>query len=171
MSPLTYAIVHGVLWQASWFAAVLGAARGHLWLGAAAALPVLALHAWRHRERPDAGLALPAIAVTLGALVDGLLGLAGLAPVGGWPSPWMLALWAVFGTAFDASLGWLRGRLWLSVLFGAVGGTLAYWAGIRLGAIAPVAWPVLAAVALGWAVAMPLLALLPAVPLRRTAHA
>jgi hypothetical protein len=171
MTPRGYAIVHALLWQAGWLAAVLGAARGSAWLGVAAAMPALALHAWRYRRMPAAGLILPAVAVVLGAVVDGALGLAGLAPVGGWPAPWMLALWALVATALTASLAWLRGRPLLAAAFGAVGGPLAYGAGARLGAIAPMGWELLLAVALAWAVALPALCALPDPALRRTAHA
>jgi hypothetical protein len=71
----------------------------------------------------------------------------------------MLALWVNFALAIDA-LAWLGRRPVLAaMLAGAVGGPLSYLAGARLGAVTlgpsePVA---LAAVAVVWMVAMPLL--------------
>jgi hypothetical protein len=54
---------------------------------------------------------------------------------------------------------WLLGRWWLASLFGAIGGPLAFYAGMRLGAVSfpdPIA--ALAVLAVGWAVLMPLTA-------------
>jgi hypothetical protein len=55
-------------------------------------------------------------------------------------------------------MGWMRGRPVLTVLMGAVGGPLSYLAGEKLGAI-ELTQPVqaLAALAVAWAIAMPLL--------------
>lgn len=171
MSPRTYSLLNAILLQAVWFAAVLGAARGWIWLGVIAAVPVLALHAWWHRRQSDAGLGLLAAALVLGAVVEGVLYLAGLRPAGGWPSPWMLAQWAVFATALPAALAWLRGRPFLAAALGAVGAPFAYGAGMRLGAVAPADWTVLAAVAVAWAIAMPVLGNLPRQFPREAAHA
>jgi hypothetical protein len=171
MSPRLYSVINAILLQAVWFAAVLAAARGQVWLGVLAALPVLALHAWWHRRQPGAGLGLPAAAVVLGAAVDGALHLAGLRPAGGWPSPWMLAQWAVFATALPASLAWLHGRPLLAAVLGAIGAPVAYCAGMRLGAVAPADAMVLAAVAMAWAIAMPVLVSLPRQLPSEAAHA
>jgi hypothetical protein len=55
-------------------------------------------------------------------------------------------------------MGWLKGRPWLAVAFGAVGGPLAYLAGNRLGGV-EMSEPALALLVqgLGWAAMMPLL--------------
>ncbi|MGV6817228.1 MAG: DUF2878 domain-containing protein [Thiotrichales bacterium] len=71
---------------------------------------------------------------------------------------WIIAMWALFATTLNVSLRWLRGRWILAVIFGAVGGPLAYYAGYRLGAVAmPDMAFALLALAAGWAVIMPLL--------------
>ena len=44
MNDLTRKVINVVLFQAAWFAAVLGAARGMLWLGPLSMIPVLAVH-------------------------------------------------------------------------------------------------------------------------------
>ena len=77
--------------------------------------------------------------------------------------PWILALWALFASTLNVSLRWLRGRIVVAVVLGAVAGPLSYWAGVRMGAV-EFTQPVVALVALavGWAVFTPLLMVLSA---------
>ena len=154
-------------YQAVWILAVYGAGAGRVWpaLVAAAlfALWQLAVSAERGRDLRLAGLAL-----ALGMLIDGALARSGLLgyasatpalPPGGAPL-WILALWLSFALTLNHSLRWLRGRLVPAVLAGAAGGPLAYLAAARCsGAVrfASPAWQPLAALALGWAVALALL--------------
>jgi hypothetical protein len=44
-------------------------------------------------------------------------------------------MWIAFATTLNVSMRWLRGRPELALLFGAVGGPLAFYAGERLGAV------------------------------------
>lgn len=157
--------------QAAWWSTVLLARSGH---GAAAALPSLALVVVvtalaRHRA---ARLALAALGALLGAVVDGALRAAGLiafpANVDAAPAPaFMIALWAAFAAALPtvtpAVLNVGRRAAALLAVAGAGGGALAYLGGASLGAISmrvvdgvPQG---LLAVALAWAVALPVLAL------------
>jgi hypothetical protein len=154
------------LFQAGWFACVLGAARGFPWQGALVALLIAGFMVLRSKQPRDE-LALVAAAAVAGFAFDSALALAGwvdfkgavpaalLAPV------WMVALWVLFATTLNVSLRWLREWPALGVLFGAVGGPVAYYAGERLGAL-QFADPLLGltAVALGWALATPLLVVL-----------
>jgi hypothetical protein len=149
--------------QAGWFACVLGAAAGRPLVGVLVVLLVAAAHLVARADRR--GLALTLVAAALMGLVfDGSLTLAGVLTFPaqaslGWAVPlWMLALWVNFALAIDA-LAWLGRRPVAAMLAGAVGGPLSYLAGARLGAVTlgpsePVA---LAAVAVAWMVAMPLL--------------
>jgi fucose 4-O-acetylase-like acetyltransferase len=75
-----------------------------------------------------------------------------------WLAPvWIIALWAGFATLLPVSLRWLLGRWRTAALFGAVGGPLAYYAGMKLGAVSfPDPVVALAALAGGWAVLTPL---------------
>jgi hypothetical protein len=73
----------------------------------------------------------------------------------------ILALWALFAITLNLSLAWLKSRLPVAVLIGAIAGPLAYWGGARLGAVVflePL--PAMIALSLGWALFTPLLALL-----------
>lgn len=152
-----------LLFQAGWFACVLGAARGFPWQGALVALLIAAFIVLRSAH-PRAELALVAAAVAAGFAFDSALALSGWVDfAGAVPAPllapvWMVALWALFATTLNVSLRWLRDWPALGVLFGALGGPVAYYAGERLGALRfadPLAG--LAAVAVGWALATPLL--------------
>ncbi len=105
--------------------------------------------------------------LTVGAVVEGVQiaagtyeTLGGSAP-GPLPPLWLLALWAHFATTFRYSLRALVARPWAAVLFGALGGPVAFLAGERLGAVT-LTRPLGAAVtalALGWAAAMSVVAL------------
>jgi hypothetical protein len=152
-----------LLFQAGWFACVLGAARGFPWQGALVALLIAAFIAIRSPHPLDE-LVLIAVAALVGFAFDSALALAGWVDFeGAMPTQlvapvWMVALWALFATTLNVSLRWLREWPALGVLFGAIGGPVAYYAGERLGALQfadPL--PGLVAVAAGWALATPLL--------------
>jgi hypothetical protein len=152
-----------ILFQVGWFACVLGAARGLAWAGSLAALAICGVHlALARRPRSEAALLL--IVVAIGFAWDSgiaALGLVHFADGGPWNNfapYWMAALWLVFATTLNVSLRWLRGRVGLAAVLGALGGPLAYYAGARLGALEfsdPAAG--LAVQAAGWALLMPLL--------------
>ncbi|MEZ5649769.1 MAG: DUF2878 domain-containing protein [Burkholderiaceae bacterium] len=165
-------------YQAAWFACVIGAANDMADAGIAAVAAVIVVHlAWSSDRRADAILIGAAIA--LGALLDGWLSRTGLVvyagagPSADWPPVWILAMWALFAIVLREPLRWMHGRPLLAASFGAVGGPFAYAAAARLDAcrFGDGAQPVLA-LAIGWAVAMPLLLALarrvqrPAEPLR-----
>jgi hypothetical protein len=152
-----------LLVQVSWFAAVLGAARGRPLLGVGTAilfLPVLLVALPGPRRR----LALVVIATLAGGLADSAVQASGLmvysgAPDGSTLAPaWIFALWAIFAATFDESFGWLRGRLALAALLGAVAGPASYAAAVRLGAARFGPLPgATAALAVLWGTALPLL--------------
>lgn len=153
-----------IAFQLGWFACVLGAANGLPWLGPIVVLAAVGLHLAR-ALRPLPELRLVVYAMLLGLGVDSLLlatgwlsypsgmWLPGLAPY------WIVAMWGLFATTLNLSLGWLRGRPLLAAVTGAVGGPLSYLAGQKLGGIELLApGPALIALAVAWGVAMPLLA-------------
>jgi len=156
-------LVNVALFQAGWLACVLAAANGLPWAGIAVAAAIVAWHAVRARQ-PRQELKLVALAVAVGALADSALAASGWvafapqAAAQGLAPWWILAMWALFATTLNVSLGWLRARLALAGLLGALSGPLAYWAGARLGALEllqPSA--ALAALALCWAAVLPVL--------------
>jgi hypothetical protein len=160
--------INFVGFQLAWFACVLGGARGWQWLGPAL---VVLLTAWHLKSscNPLVELRLLLIGSMLGIVFDQILLTSGWidypsasVSTSSWPNwllpPWMMALWLIFCTTLNVSMRWLRAYPMVAVLFGAIGGPLAYWSGAKLGAMI---WlqPLHAtiALALGWAVLMPLL--------------
>ena len=145
-----------VLFQLGWFACVLGAANGYAREGAIVAALIVALHIAR-APRPKREAMLAMAAALLGLVFESALVWAGWVRVDD-GIYWLVALWALFATTLNESLRMLQTRPWIAALFGAVGGPLAYYAGARMGAldfVQPAA--MLAALAVGWAAATPLL--------------
>lgn len=161
--PFPAVVLNALLFQAGWFAAVLGAAQGLPWLGVSAAAAIAAWHLAR-APRPLGELALLGIAVAAGAGFETLLVQAGWLRfdagviIAGTAPAWMVALWANFATTLNVSLRLLRERLPAAALLGAIAAPAAYFSGGKLGAVEIVAMgPALAAIAAGWAVLTPLL--------------
>ena len=158
-----FLLLNAALYQAGWLACTLGAANGLPWIGPMAAAAIVAWHLARAREaKPE--LLLVAVTAASGLVFETALLQSGwisypdgssagdLAPL------WMVTLWGLFATTFNVSLRSLRGRLVLATLIGAAGAPAADYAGARLGALdllAPA--PALVAIAIGWAIATPLL--------------
>lgn len=149
--------------QIGWFACVLGAAYGYPLLGPLVALPVLGLHLLSQTGR-RMEIALLGSATVIGSLYDQTLLSLGLVSYNAslwsaaWLPLWMITLWLLFATTLNVSLKWLHGRYPLASLLGFIGGPLAYWGGEKLGAMQ---WlqplELLIALAIGWAILMPIL--------------
>ncbi|MCZ8130577.1 MAG: DUF2878 domain-containing protein [Steroidobacteraceae bacterium] len=162
--PLLVKIWNFVAFEAAWLVCVLSAAAGRSTIGLAAAGAVLAIHlAMAPRRGPE--LRLVATACGLGLAWDsavmatGIVSYAGAGLAPGLVPAWMVALWAMFATTMNLSLGWLKGRPWVAAAIGAVGGPLSYFAGVRLGAIETMAMPTLLVVqGVGYALLIPALA-------------
>ena len=76
-----------------------------------------------------------------------------------WLPLWVFVIWAQFATLFHYALHWLKGRTLISAIFGLVGGPLAYWGGIQLGAASFGEDPTVTLIVLAvvWAVVIPAL--------------
>ena len=140
-----------LIYQIIWFLCVLGETRG-----AILALPLLGLQLILSQKR-KADLQMMVIFVAVGLIIDGSLYGTGFFSfnVPAMPIPfWLTVVWLALATLPHNSLAWLKGRLFLSAFFGGIGGPLAYWAGVRLGA-ASFNWPLytsLLLLAVVWAV-------------------
>lgn len=123
-------LANAILFQLGWFACVLGGnALALVWT-----VPYLITHfTYISRLRGEwlfvIGLA------ALGITMDSLAMAAGLFSIpGALPFPiWLACLWVMIGTFIPHGLSWLAGKPVLAIAFGAVGGCLSYYAGIRLG--------------------------------------
>lgn len=138
MNRLPGIILNAVLIDIGWAACVLGAAAGVALLGPGVVALLVALH-WGINRPCYGELSLIAFTTAFGLAVDSALSASGffsfdgatvaLAPL------WLVALWTNLATAVNWCLGWMRGRLWLQSLFGAIVGPFAYYVGTRLGAL------------------------------------
>jgi hypothetical protein len=151
-----------LLFQAGWFACVLGAAWGYPWAGpAVVGIALLVRLAQSGERRREVLLLLCCAALGFGA-DTALIAMGWIAPLRGsvpapWSPLWLVSMWANFGATLNVSLAFLKKRLLLSAALGALGGPLAYYAGSRLGAISvpnPL-WAGLLAVGAAWAVSLP----------------
>ncbi len=156
-------ILNVVLFQAAWFAAVLGTAHGTPWLGPLAMLPVLGTHLTLTDDRAGE-LKLLAAAGILGFFYDTALVSFGIfTPLQHllprpFSPPWMICLWINFAATLNVSMAWLRGRYLVAAVFGAVGGPLAYYSGAKLGATEALpSTNGMLLLALGWGIITPLL--------------
>jgi hypothetical protein len=164
---MTHPLISFIAFQLCWYACVGGAARGEPWLGPLAVAAYVAVHLYtipsgaeRTRQVWVLGLA-----GMVGYAADSALVLSGLLTfpphaVLGWPSTaWMVALWVLQAATLRGVMSWMKGRLILAAIVGATGGPLAYLAGERMGAavLGQTPWVALAAIAVEWALAMPLL--------------
>jgi len=149
--------------QIGWFACVLGAAHGMPLLGTGAAIAIVSWHLTLARHS-RAELNLIVTAACTGALWDSALVMLGWIHypegtlIAGTAPHWIIALWMLFATTLNVSLGWLKRSVPMAAIFGLIGGPLAYFGGAKLGALVLVE-PIFAlvALALGWAVLTPIL--------------
>jgi hypothetical protein len=161
-------------YQIVWFSAVIGAGRGLWWPGVIAAAIFILLHlvfARQSRIGRTTDFKLLAVAVLIGTLLDGILATSGLAryaandmtlPSGGAPL-WILSMWASFALTLRHSMTFLLGRPTVALVFGAIGGPLAYFGasrGWQVIVFAEPRWMALLALAIGWGLAIPLLTML-----------
>ncbi|MGQ4660887.1 DUF2878 family protein [Lysobacter sp. F6437] len=154
-------------YQLVWFAVVISAARERPGWGIAAALMFVAVQWWASPvRRADARVV--GCALLLGIAVDGSLAASDLLRyAGAFPAliapGWILALWAAFAMTVNHSMGFIRGRAGLAALLGAVGGPMAYLGAARGFGAVEFSVPVfngLAALSVGWAIAMTVLMVL-----------
>ena len=160
---MTKVLLNAALFQAAWFAAVLGAAHDRLWLGPLVLLPVLAINLAMAVDR-GSELKLWAVAGILGLLFDTALVAAGVFEPRRhffphpFSPPWMVGLWLNFAATLNQSLRWLHGRPLPAAIFGAIGGPLAYYGGARLGATETLpGMEGVVMLAIGWGIMTPLL--------------
>jgi hypothetical protein len=129
------------LFQAVWFVTVLGAARGDAWIGPVAVLFFAAVHLAMVHDRGRELAYMVAIGLT-GTALDSMLmalGVTGYAATpASWPAflvpPWITGCWIAFAMLPRFSLAWAARWPLVAAVFGAVGGPLSFYAGLRFGA-------------------------------------
>jgi hypothetical protein len=136
--------INFIIYQLVWFLCVFE----ENW-GALAALFLLAGHLLLSPIRRE-DLKMMGVLLIIGVVVDGALHTTGYISynVAAFPIPfWLAVIWLALATLPHHSLKWLKNRPLLSAFFGLIGGPLAYWAGVKVGA-ASFNWPLLSSLAL-----------------------
>lgn len=162
-NALRFSLPNFILFQIGWFSCVLGGAAGQPLTGVIIAGLIIFFHIHR-AQQPWKEILLIFIAMTIGAVWDSLLVWmswvdypAGILIPNTAPY-WIVVMWALFTTTLNISMRWLKGRYGLALLLGAVAGPLAYYGGVRLGAVDFISVNhAVIALAIGWAVFTPLL--------------
>ncbi len=156
-------LANAAVFQIAWLLSVIGGAQQMPWLGPVVALVALALHLRTARKRFEEVLLVLSCGL-IGAGFDSILVAAGwvtykaglfseyFAPY------WIITMWMLFAMTLNVSMRWLRGKPRLAALLGCYGGPASYIAGQALGGIVLVnQFAALTALAIGWAVMMPML--------------
>jgi len=156
-------IMNAAVFQIGWLCCVLAGANHVPWLGTLTALFIVTWHII-HANGPRNELLLILSAGIIGAVWDSLLVYAGWLQ---YPSGtlidntaphWIVAMWMLFATTLNVSLEWLKQRPALAAALGAAAGPAAYFAGYKLGGVEiPDFTTAMTALALGWALFMPIL--------------
>jgi hypothetical protein len=154
--------VYFVIGQIGWFACVLSAARGVPWIGVSVVALLIAAHLWRAaRLLPELKLVVGVAAIGAvwesAAVFFRVLGYPGGVDIRGMAPLWIVALWALFAAQFNTTYRWLKPRIGLASLLGAVAGPLSFRAGAALNAVRFLQPRVsVAVVAVGWAMLLPI---------------
>lgn len=148
------------LFQLGWFIAIWGAAHQKLLLSMIAVALIFMVYMIQARYKKEAFILLLLI-MLLGPIFDQCLLSFGLIEYKSQFSEyvvpiWIVALWGLFATTLNISLSWLKHYKFFAVLFGLIGGPLAYIAAEKLNAIQLMNSYALLALALGWALLTPL---------------
>lgn len=156
-------VINFILYEIGWFACLIGAAKHLPWLGVVAALAIVVWHLLQARQ-PKRELALLLIVLVIGGTFDQIMLNHHLISYEshGWMNSvvpvWILALWAEFATILNVSLRWMHKRWLIAIIFGAIGGPLAYMGAAGLGAVTLNMQPAsYIALSVGWAILTPLL--------------
>ena len=126
------------VFEAAWFACILGVAHGVPAWGTAAVVAAIAWHA-AISARPATELVLVGLLCAIGLVAESLVVAQGHVayPAGqpvAWLAPyWMVALWGEFAIALNVTLRWLKRRPLLAAVLGAIFGPLSFLGGVRLG--------------------------------------
>ena len=160
---LTIQAVNFVVFQAAWFAAVLGAARGLPLWGTAAVGAAVAWHlAVSARPAEEAKLfgfvCLIGFVVETGNVALGHVAYPSGQPVANLAPYWMVALWGLLAIALNVTMRWMKGRYVLAAMLGAIAGPASFVSGVKLGGAQFIHMrPALVTMACTWALLMPAL--------------
>lgn len=157
MAWLENGLVRAGIFQLAWFGCIFAAAAGQLWLSS---LIIWGAAIVLGKGQP---LTLLVAGAAFNLVGDGALcGLGFLLSADGHaqvlPPFWLMGLWVAFAAIVPSGFGWLKNRLWLAAVLGAVFGPMSYASGVSLGALQLGPWSSsMLGVGLLWLVAFPVL--------------
>lgn len=130
-------IANALGYQVVWFATMLGASNGQFWFGflTSVSFAILVL-CFGGNARQDVRIVL--IGLILGVSTDSLFAASGWIqytmpwPIIGFAPLWIIALWLSFSLTLNHSMAFLRRSYTHAMIFGLIGGPLAYWCADRL---------------------------------------
>lgn len=162
MSARSKFFVYLLTFQALWLACVLYGAVAHGWPLLLIALGLTYVHL-QLSEGWQAALPL-LLTVLLGMVADqmvyhfGWITFTAQASSAPFIPLWMVALWLGFSSSLNENFSWLRAKPLLAILFGAIGGPVAYLGAEKLGAVV-LTMPFYSSVwiAMSWGILMPLM--------------
>ena len=155
-------IINFIFFQLIWFVCIIGAATNETHAAVAFSLLIILFHLYLTKDKKNE-LKILLLASILGFLFDGFLLKNELVLYAnhGWSysiTPlWIIVLWMGFAITLNSSLSWLKKKIKLSVLLGAIGGPLAYLAGEKLNAVTILSPNAIIVIAIGWGIITPLL--------------
>ena len=159
-------IVNFVLFQIGWFACVLGGASSQPWAGSAVVMTIILAHILFIGRGPQE-IVIIISAMAIGTVWDSfLIWQQWIAFPNGQLSEmvapyWIILLWGLFATTLNYSLSWLKPRLIVATVLGAIAGPIAYLGGAKLGAVVFIDQTMaIIALSIGWAVLTPALLML-----------
>lgn len=156
-------LLNVILFKIAWLSTIFGSANGMPLLGPMVVAVAVGVHLLMAAE-PAREVALLLLAGIIGLVWDSIMVAAGWVSypngivVQGFAPYWIVAMWILFATTLNIAFRWLREKMLLATLLGAIFGPLSYYAGASAGAVVLVQ-PVYALIALSlaWAVLMPAL--------------
>ena len=159
---MTSKVINFIFFQLVWFICIIGAATNETHAAVAFSLLIILFHLYLTKDKKNE-LKILLLASILGFLFDGFLLKNELVLYAnhGWSysiTPlWIIVLWMGFAITLNSSLSWLKKKIKLSVLLGAIGGPLAYLAGEKLNAVTILSPNAIIVIAIGWGIITPLL--------------
>ena len=156
-------ITNVILFQVGWLTCVMSGATTQAWIGSIIVLALIGIHILLIQNRQGEVLLILS-AMGIGAVWDSFLVWQQWLdfPYGKFTEStapyWIIMLWGLFATTLNTSLVWLKQKLALASVFGALAGPLAYLAGQNLGAVTFVdSTMAIISLSIGWAIFTPLL--------------
>ncbi len=157
---MKHKLINFILFQSIWFILILAAAHESFY-GLALGLLLILVQYWHGK------LMIPDFKLILASIIIGFAHDTSLnyfkfiqynIDFNTYYSPfWIIGLWISFALTINHSLAWLGNKKLLQMIFGLIGGPLAYIAGEKLGAIYMINTMTLYVLALSWACITPLL--------------